>query len=128
LTRRNLIRLILLAALIALGGALFVLGKEHQLFLDNQGVTVSGRELKPIESLRVTVGSGEPLEFMADDRDVVVVRGPKVPIKIEVLDQNGEVTKTVESTLSFLTEDRAMVSLPALVEALPAMLQPPGSE
>ncbi|MCX7828195.1 MAG: hypothetical protein N2315_03190 [Thermanaerothrix sp.] len=128
MTRRNLIRLVLVGALVALGAVLFVLGKEHQLFLDNQAATLSGKDLKPIESLRVTVGSGEPMEFMADDRDVVVVRGPKVPIKIEVLDQNGAVIKTVESTLSFLTEDRAMVSLPALVEGLPAMLPPPGNE
>jgi len=128
LTRRNAVRLALLAVLVALGALLFLLGKEHQLFIDNQNVTVSGRELAPIESLRVSVAGGEPMEFMADDRDVTVVRGPRASIRVEVLDQDGKVLKTVDASLSFSFEDRAMISLPALVEGLPYRLEPPGAQ
>lgn len=126
MTRRNIIRLVLVAALVGLGALLFLLGKEHQLFLDNQAVTVDGREIKPIESLRVTVQGGQPMEFVADDRDVVIVRGPRVSIKVEVLGQDGGVVKSVDGALSFGVEDRAMVSLPAFVEGIPSRLAPPG--
>ena len=114
MTRRNGIRTVLVLLLVGLGVVLFALGKEHQVFLDNKALAVGGAEVPALESVRVTVDGGEPLEFAADDRDVVQTRGLRAQVKLEVLDGNGNVTKTVERSVSFSFENRAMISLPAL--------------
>ena len=114
MTRRNAIRTGLVLLLVGLGVLLFFLGKEHQVFLDNKAVTAGGKEIPALESVRVTVDGGEPLEFAADDRDVAQTRGLRANLKLEVLDGNGNVTKTVERSVSFSFENRAMISLPAL--------------
>ena len=41
--KRNIIRLILVVVLIALGFGLYVLGKEHKIFVDNRDIVIDGR-------------------------------------------------------------------------------------
>lgn len=125
MTRRNGIRTVLVLLLVGLGVVLFALGKEHQVFLDNKALAVGGAEIPALESVRVTVDGGEPLEFAADDRDVVQTRGLRAQVKLEVLDGNGNVTKTVERSVSFSFEDRVMLSLPVLVQGGEGYRLPP---
>lgn len=125
MTRRNGIRTVLVLLLVGLGVVLFALGKEHQVFLDNKALAVGGAEVPALESVRVTVDGGEPLEFAADDRDVVQTRGLRAQVKLEVLDGNGNVTKTVERSVSFSFEDRVMLSLPVLVQGGEGYRLPP---
>ena len=125
MTRRNGIRTVLVLLLVGLGVVLFALGKEHQVFLDNKALAVGGAEVPALESVRVTVDGGEPLEFAADDRDVVQTRGLRANLKLEILDGNGNVTKTVERSVSFSFEDRVMLSLPVLVQGGEGYRLPP---
>ncbi|WP_352426223.1 DUF6672 family protein [Aminomonas paucivorans] len=125
MTRRNGIRTVLVLLLVGLGVVLFALGKEHQVFLDNKALAVGGAEVPALEAVRVTVDGGEPLEFAADDRDVVQTRGLRAQVKLEVLDGNGNVTKTVERSVSFSFEDRVMLSLPVLVQGGEGYRLPP---
>lgn len=125
MTRRNGIRTVLVLLLVGLGVVLFALGKEHQVFLDNKAAAVGGAQIPALEAVRVTVDGGEPLEFAADDRDVVQTRGLRAQVKLEVLDGNGNVTKTVERSVSFSFEDRVMLSLPVLVQGGEGYRLPP---
>ena len=125
MTRRNGIRTVLVLLLVGLGVVLFALGKEHQVFLDNKALAVGGAEIPALEAVRVTVDGGEPLEFAADDRDVAQTRGLRANLKLEVLDGNGNVTKTVERSVSFSFEDRVMLSLPVLVQGGEGYRLPP---
>ena len=125
MTRRNGIRTVLVLLLVGLGVVLFALGKEHQVFLDNKALAVGGAEVPALETVRVTVDGGEPLEFAADDRDVVQTRGLRAQVKLEILDGNGNVTKTVERSVSFSFEDRVMLSLPVLVQGGEGYRLPP---
>ena len=125
MTRRNAIRTGLVLLLVGLGVLLFFLGKEHQVFLDNKALTLGGKEIPALESVRVTVDGGEPLEFAADDRDVAQTRGLRANLKLEILDGNGNVTKTVERSVSFSFEDRVMLSLPVLVQGGEGYRLPP---
>ena len=125
MTRRNGIRTVLVLLLVGLGVVLFALGKEHQVFLDNKALAVGGAEIPALEAVRVTVDGGEPLEFAADDRDVVQTRGLRAQVKLEILDGNGNVTKTVERSVSFSFEDRVMLSLPVLVQGGEGYRLPP---
>lgn len=125
MTRRNGIRTVLVLLLVGLGVVLFALGKEHQVFLDNKAAAVGGAQIPALEAVRVTVDGGEPLEFAADDRDVAQTRGLRANLKLEVLDGNGNVTKTVERSVSFSFEDRVMLSLPVLVQGGEGYRLPP---
>ena len=125
MTRRNGIRTVLVLLLVGLGVVLFALGKEHQVFLDNKAAAVGGAQIPALEAVRVTVDGGEPLEFAADDRDVAQTRGLRANLKLEILDGNGNVTKTVERSVSFSFEDRVMLSLPVLVQGGEGYRLPP---
>ena len=107
-------RLILIAALIALGGWLFYIGREHQIFLDNR--TLNG--YKALEQVNVSVNGGEISELMPRERDVKKVVGPKFRVKAEVFDRNGDIVQTLEREikLCIMSKD-IMINFPVFVSS-----------
>ena len=109
-------RLIVLAALIALGIWLFYIGREHQVFLDNKTLG----EFKALEQVNVSVNNGEVSELMTRERDVRKVVGSKFEIKAEVFDEDGEISKTIvkeieiDNLCKFQFSRDIMINLPAL--------------
>ncbi len=128
MNRRNGFRLALVLFLIAFGAFLFYIGKEHQVFLDDKAITLGGKEYPALENLRVSVNGGEPLEFVADDRDVTVSDGPALSLKVEITDADGKVLRTVERSVRLCFQRAVMVSLPALAGGAPDFLVPPPAE
>ena len=107
-------RLILIAALIALGGWLFYIGREHQVFLDNR--TLDG--YKALEQVNVSIDGGEVSELMTRERDVKKVVGPKFSVRAEVFDRNGDIVQTIEREvkLCIMSKD-IMINLPVFVSS-----------
>ena len=107
-------RLILLAALIALGGWLFYIGREHQIFLDNR--TLNG--YKALEQVNVSINNGEESELMTRERGVQKVVGPKFRLKAQVFDEDGNITQTLEREVKLcpLSKD-IMINLPVFVSS-----------
>ena len=107
-------RLILLAALIALGGWLFYIGREHQIFLDNR--TLNG--YKALEQVNVSINNGEVSELMTRERGVQKVAGPKFTLKAQVFDEDGNIIQTLEREvkLCILSKD-IMINLPVFVSS-----------
>ncbi|MBQ6772695.1 MAG: hypothetical protein IJP48_01405 [Synergistaceae bacterium] len=107
-------RLILLAALIALGGWLFYIGREHQIFLDNR--TLNG--YKALEQVNVSINNGEVSELMTRERGVQKVVGPKFTLKAQVFDEDGNIIQTLEREvkLCILSKD-IMINLPVFVSS-----------
>ena len=109
-------RLIVLAALIALGIWLFYIGREHQVFLDNKTLG----EFKALEQVNVSVNNGEVSELMTRERDVRKVVGSKFEIKAEIFDEDGEISKTIvkeieiDNLCKFQFSRDIMINLPAL--------------
>jgi len=103
-------RLIVLAALIALGIWLFYIGREHQIFLDNKTLG----EFKALEQVNVSINGGEISELMTRERDVKKVVGPKFEIKAEVFDEDGEIVKTITKEIKICFSKDIMINLPAL--------------
>ncbi|MBR1486314.1 MAG: hypothetical protein IJ597_03565 [Synergistaceae bacterium] len=109
-------RLVVLAALIALGIWLFYIGREHQIFLDNKTLG----EYKALEQVNVSVNGGEVSELMERERDVRKVVGPKFEIKAEIFDDDGEISKTITKEIKiddlckFQFSKDIMINLPAL--------------
>ena len=109
-------RLVVLAALIALGVWLFYIGREHQIFLDNKTLG----EFKALEQVNVSINGGEVSELMTRERDVKKVVGPKFEIKAEIFDDDGEIAKTItkeieiDNLCKFQFSKDIMINLPAL--------------
>lgn len=112
---RILQRTIVLVLLVALGGVLFYVGREHRVFLDNKTIEVDGKTFKALEQVNVTIGRGEPIELLARDRDVVETVGPSFEVKVEILDSlGGDVERTLELTLTPGFGKDLLISLPLL--------------
>lgn len=93
------------AALMALA---FTFGKGHTVLLDNKDS--EDGSIKAIESMTISVNGGEPIEFMAGDRDMTKVRAQWHTIKIDI---NGQV---VEKKFSVpLGEEMVLLSIPKLL-------------
>ena len=109
-------RLVVLAALIALGIWLFYIGREHQIFLDNKTLG----DFKALEQVNVSINGGEVSELMTRERDVKKVVGPKFEIKAEIFDDDGEIAKTItkeieiDNLCNFQFTKDIMINLPAL--------------
>lgn len=101
-------RLVLLAALIALGVWLFYIGREHQIFLDNRTLG----EFKALEQVNVSVNGGEAVELMLRERGVKKVVGPAFELKAEVFNEDGEIVKTLMKRVKVDFSKDIMINLP----------------
>ena len=109
-------RIVVLAALIALGVWLFYIGREHQIFLDNKTLG----EFKALEQVNVSVNNSEVSELMTRERDVKKIVGPKFEIKAEIFNEDGDIIKTISKEIEidnlckFQFSKDIMINLPAL--------------
>lgn len=129
--KRLVIRVVLLALIVAFGFLLFYIGKQHEVLLDNKEVEIAGKSYKAPEYMVVTINGDEEksMEFYPDDRDVVKLDGPTHSIKVAVVNEDTEeVIKTVERSFNFGRTSALMISLPALLEGAPDVYLPlPGT-
>ena len=93
-------RLVVLAALIALGLWLFYIGREHQIFLDNKTLG----DFKALEQVNVSINGGEILELMTRERDVKKIVGPEFEIKAEIFNEDGEIINTVTKKVKLMPD------------------------
>lgn len=129
MNRRNGVRILLAAALVLLGVYLFVSGKQHQMFVDNMAVEIEGKAYAPEAAVRVAFDGGEPLELASGDRDVTQVVGPSHSVKVEVLNESGDVVKTLEGEFRWVSAKKGMFSIPAFLGGAPSpMIDSPVAE
>ena len=123
---RVLLRTIVLVALLALGVALFYVGREHRIFLDNKTIEADGKTFRAMEQVNVSVNGGDPVELLARDRDVVRTVGPSFSLRVEVLDSmGGDVERTIELKMTPGFGKDMMLSLPLLAAGREDFLLPP---
>lgn len=103
-------RLVILAALIALGFWLFFIGREHNIYLDNRTMG----EHKALEQVNVSVNNGKVSELLPRDRDVRKIVGIEFTVKAEVFDDKGEIINTITKTIYPKCSKDIMINLPAM--------------
>ncbi|MBQ6920130.1 MAG: hypothetical protein IJQ74_07345 [Synergistaceae bacterium] len=101
-------RAIVLCGLVALGFWLFYIGREHRIYLDNKAMN----GCKPIEQVNISINGAEALEIMARERVLGKSVGPEFELKAEIVDENGEVLKTITKTVKIGCSKDIMISLP----------------
>ena len=112
--KRNIIRLALVIVLIVLGLCLYVLGKEHKIFVDNRDIVINGTELKSTNPFIVYVDNVDLEEVGNGKRKVAYSPGPWHTVKaIEKLPDGTTREFVKKFTLS--PKDTAIINLPALV-------------
>jgi|MTBAKSStandDraft_1061840.scaffolds.fasta_scaffold22435_2 hypothetical protein len=112
--KRNIIRLALVIVLIVLGLCLYVLGKEHKIFVDNRDIVINGTELKSTNPFIVYVDNVDLEEVGKGKRKVAYSPGPWHTVKaIEKLPDGTTREFVKKFTLS--PKDTAIINLPALV-------------
>lgn len=113
--KRNLIRIALVVVLIALGFGLYVLGKEHQIFVDNKDIVINGVEYKSENTITVVVDNVDLEEVKKGKRKVAYSPGPWHKITaVEILPDGS--TREVERKFTLSPRDVAVVNLVALFE------------
>lgn len=125
--RRWTIRLLLVLALVGIAFWMFEIGREFDVLIDNEAVTINDREYPNVQYANVVLdGEGKPLFFEADDRLIRKMAGKKHTLRVDILDDDQEtVTKTVERQIKLNSDTKAwMISLPAVVGEAPDVFLP----
>jgi hypothetical protein len=129
INRQNGFRAGLLVVLVLLGVYLFTSGRQHQMFVDNKTVELEGKAYEPAALVRVGFNGGEPLELASGDRDVTQVVGPSHTVKIEVLNESGDVVQTLDGDFKWVSTKKGMFSVPAFMGGAPSpMVDSPREE
>lgn len=123
--RRWAIRLLLVLALVGIAFLMYEIGKEYDVLIDNETVTIDGREYPAIEYASVVVDGGEdkPLAFEAEDRLIRKMAGRGHTLRVNILAGDGEtVTRTIERQIKLNVDTKAwMISLPAVAAEAPGI-------
>lgn len=113
--KRNVIRIALVVVLVALGFFLFVIGKEHRVFVDNRDIVINGVEYKSTNPIDVIVDDVDLGEVGKGKRKVANTPGPWHKITaIEKLPDGT--TREVVRKFNLAPNDTAVVNLVALFE------------
>ncbi|PID56539.1 hypothetical protein CSB45_10960 [candidate division KSB3 bacterium] len=97
---------------------LYWLGKGHTILLENKDVTINGTAYAAVDHiLQVSVDGKKAIRVKSGSRKKLKgnVSGPWHSIKVESLDDNKQVVKTVEKKFSTSLDDMFLLSLPALL-------------
>ncbi|MGH4037738.1 MAG: DUF6672 family protein [Sphaerochaeta sp.] len=116
MTRRTIVRISALVVIILLAFAMFRIGKQHSILLDDKTVTVQGQEYKALDIVEVQVGKQDSVELVKRDRDVAVVTGQSHKIKVTYTDaQWNEIELERKIKIPF-DQEMIIFSVPAFIE------------
>lgn len=113
--RRTIIQASLVLLLVLFGAGLYRIGKGFDLLVDNKTITIEDRTYRATSTVRVSVDGGEPIELMKRDRDVISVVGYSHVIRVEELDMDDEVVRSVEKSFRLDRNSGDLLSIPALL-------------
>lgn len=117
----------LVLVLIALGVFLFVLGKEHVVFVDNLELTVQGVTYSPTGSFEVWIDGVQVgrTAIAPGKRNVLNVPGPKHLLELQEMDGNEPVGPRIEQSFKIdALKTQVIINLPALLAGSDAFLYP----
>jgi hypothetical protein len=113
LTRRGILRAVLVAAWLGLGVLLFITGRGHTVLIDNR--SIPDLSIQAPDLITVSVDGGPSLEFLRGDRDRLTLGGTKHRIRVNF--SNG--APAFEGTFRLpLRGDTYILSIPRLIQGI----------
>jgi len=118
MTRRTIVRAVLLLLVALFAAWLFRVGKGHTLLLDTNTVELDGKELRSAEAISVSVDGREPEELSRAERVIVDnLMGSSHSVVIEVV--SGEEKKIETSFTIPASFDTALLRIAAVLNGAP---------
>lgn len=115
--RTTLVRVVLLIVLVLLGSFLFVIGREHKIFIDNQNITTAENSYQAHSEYKVWV-DGEKVgrtTVKPGKRQVAVVSGPNHQILLVKVEDGKETGFRLEKDFKIpLSQLEVIINIPAL--------------
>lgn len=112
-----LIRLIALAAVIALAVVLFIIGRGHTIYFDNKALEVGGKSYSPYYKVEVFVNDESVAKLGEGDRGMTTTMGQKFSMVLHITPAKGEKKYGKIASLDLpYNLDGIIVNIPALLE------------
>jgi hypothetical protein len=113
LSRRRILRAVLVAVWIGLGVVLFITSRGHTVLMDNRNIP--SLDIQAPDLITVSVDGAPPLEFLRGDRDRLTLGGTSH--RIQVTFSNG--APAFEGTFRLpLRDDTYILSIPRLIQGI----------
>lgn len=115
------IRLAVLAAVIAVAAVMMVIGRGHTIYLDNKTIEdYQGQEYKSFERVVVTVDGEEAAKLNKRERGMATCMGQSFTMTLEITEKKGDEPRTEVVTVDLpYSVDGIVINLPALLAGLP---------
>ena len=116
-----IIKSVLILAIIVLAVFLYVIGKEHIIFVENNTFTIDGNVYEPYDLVRVTIDGGEPVEIKKPrgrslGRAKVSTTGLNHKVVVEILDDDDNVIETKEAKFKVKNNvEELLLNIPAFM-------------
>ena len=115
------IRLVVLAVVLAVAAAMMVIGRGHSIYLDNKTIEdYQGQEYKAFERVVVTVKDEEVAKLGKRERGMATWIGQSFKMTLEITEKKGDEPRTEEIAIQLpYSVDGIVINLPAYLAGLP---------
>lgn len=119
-TKRALLRLSAVLALIALAGAMMVIGRGHTAYLDNQSLEYNGAFYEAPWQVTAVVDGEETAALYAGERGMATCMGQTFRVTLRIIREEGGAEEQVDLTVPLpYNQDELIIHLPACLAGLP---------
>lgn len=116
--KKIILRVILVAFLLVLGITLFIIGKEHKVFVDNRDLTIAGKNFTAAVRYEVWVDEKKlgRTTLNPGKRNVIYLAGPRHKIVLQEIKDDKAVGKEIKKNFTLsLDQTQVIINIPALV-------------
>ena len=119
--KRILIRTAAIVLVLALGAAMFIVGRGHTIYFDNTKAEYDGKEYKPYYKVAVIKDKEKVAKLSEDERGMCDLMGQTLSMTLEITDEKGADSHAhkVSMPIPYKT-DGIVINIPELMAGLPA--------
>ena len=115
-----LVRILAVVLVLAIAGAMFIIGRGHTVYFDNKTFEYEGPEYPALYKVTCYKDGERFAKLMKRDRGMVDVMGQKIKVTLELVPEKGDdpITKTLTFPLPY-SSDGIVINIPAYMAKLP---------
>lgn len=118
--RTLVIRIVVIALLVALGYAMTIIGRGHTVYLDAKKIEVDGTEYTPPYKTEVYVNGERVAKLYDKERGMATCIGSKFTMTLKITqEKNGSETEATYTVSLPQSMDGVVINLPAYLAGLP---------
>lgn len=116
----TLFRILAVILVLAIAGAMMVIGRGHTVYFDNKTIEYEGQSYSPAYKVTCYKDGEKFAKLSKRDRGMVDVMGQKIKVTLEIVEKKGDepVVKTLTFPLPY-SMDGVIINIPAFLSKLP---------